>query len=127
MASSPSGAEAAVAAAFAALTLALRRGDLTAAASCFALDACLRTPDATLIHGRSGIRETLAQLIAMDTEVDAELDSIVLAAGIALGRGHWRTRATDPDGRPLEQISRLTVVLRPIESAWKIAVALPWE
>jgi ketosteroid isomerase-like protein len=117
----------AVAAAFAALTLALRRGDLAAAASCFALDACLRTPDATMIHGRSGIRETLAQLIAMKAEVDAGLDSIVLAGGIALGRGRWRTRSADPGGRLLEQISRLTVVLRPIEGAWKIAVALPWD
>jgi ketosteroid isomerase-like protein len=119
-------AETAAVAAFAALTLALRRGDLAAAASCFALDACLRTPDATAIHGRSGIRETLAQLIAMNVEVDAELDSIVLAGGVALGLGRWRTRAADPDGCLVEQVSRLTVVLRPIEGAWKIAITLPW-
>lgn len=122
----PPRAESAAAAAFDAFTAALARGDL-AAASCFARDASLLTPDATMIHGRPGIRDTLAQLIAMQAEIDAELDSIALGADVALARGRWRMRSADPTGRPLEQVSRLTVILRPIEGVWKIAVALPWE
>lgn len=63
----------------------------------------------------------------MEVEVDAELDSIVLDAGVAFGRGRWRMRTRVPDGRMLEQISRLIVVLRPVEGAWKITFAPPWD
>ena len=45
----------------------------------------------------------------------------------ALGRGRWRMCSREPSGRRLEHVSRLTVILRPLEGAWKIVVALPWE
>jgi hypothetical protein len=42
-----------------ALAVSLSSGDLDAATSCFAKDACLLTPDATVVRGRREIRPIL--------------------------------------------------------------------
>jgi limonene-1,2-epoxide hydrolase len=44
---------------------ALSAAELDRATSLFAEDGCFVTPDATAVHGRSGVRAILAQLIAV--------------------------------------------------------------
>jgi ketosteroid isomerase-like protein len=105
---------------------AINQGDLSGATNCFALDACLITPDSTAIRGREEIRPIIAQLIARQTQIEV-LSSSVLAAGeVALGSERWRISAAGPEGDLFAQESRPMVVARRLEGGWKLAIAALW-
>jgi ketosteroid isomerase-like protein len=104
---------------------ALGAGDLDAAAACFARDACLITPDATAVHGRERIRPLLAQLISREIEVDVELSNVVGGGDVVMATERWRVRLGSGGARFAQTINP-TLVLRQIESEWKLAIAAPW-
>lgn len=104
----------------------LSLGDLDSATACFARDGCLITPDATAIHGRDRIRPVLAQLIDRHTEVKVELSNLVGAEDVVLAHERWRIRSGGEETPRIEQILNPTLVLRLIESQWKLVVAAPW-
>jgi ketosteroid isomerase-like protein len=105
------------------LAEAIRAGDLEAAESCFAADACLITPDATAVHGLTEIRAILAQLIEAGAVIQIESGSVVRAGELALGseRLHFRSR-----GVPHRQTFSASTVLRRRQEDWRIAIAAPW-
>lgn len=105
--------------------LGLTSGDLDLAAGCFAREGCLITPDATAIHGRDRIRPVLAQLIAARIEIEVELSSAVGGGDVAITSERWRVRFGGSGGR-FGQTIHPTLVLRRIDSAWKLAIAAPW-
>lgn len=105
--------------------LGLTSGDLELAAGCFARDGCLITPDATAIHGRDRIRPVLAQLIAARIEIEVELSSAVGGGDVAITSERWRVRL-GVSGERVVQTIHPTLVLRRIDSAWKLAIAAPW-
>jgi uncharacterized protein (TIGR02246 family) len=107
------------------LPRALSAGDLESASACFARDACLITPDATVIHGRDRIRPLLAQLIAQRVEVEVELSHVVDGGEVRLIRERWRIRTGTEPAR-FAQTLHPTLVLRRVESEWRVAVAAPW-
>lgn len=110
----------------AALAAALNQGELAAAANCFALDACLLTPDATMIRGREEIRGILHQLILSGFRLEVS-DSVVLAAGgVALVSEQWTITSPGPGG-PFDQTLRPKLVVRRVEETWKLAIAAPWS
>ena len=76
------------------------RGDLEAAARCFAKDACLVTPDATTVRGREGIRLILRQLIASGSRIEVQESSMLLAGEIAFGAERWVVATPGSEGRP---------------------------
>lgn len=104
---------------------ALAAGDLESAAACFARDGCLITPDATAVHGREWIRPVLAQLIAQRIEVAVELSQVVSGGDVRLVRERWKVR-TGVESARFVQILHPTLVLRRIDSDWKLAIAAPW-
>jgi uncharacterized protein (TIGR02246 family) len=104
----------------------LSAGDLEGAASCFARDGCLITPDGTAIHGRERIRPVLAQMVIRRTEVEVELSTSISAGDAMLVHERWRVRAGE-DGAQFEQTLHPTLVLKQIEGAWKLAIAAPWR
>jgi ketosteroid isomerase-like protein len=108
------------------LPQAIGAGDLDAAASCFARDGCLITPDATAIHGRESIRRVLAQMIVRRTEIEVELSTAVGAGAVVLLHQRWRIRSGDPSAERFEQVADATLILRWIEGAWKLSIAAPW-
>lgn len=110
-----------------AFTAALSAGDLTAAAACFAREACLVTQDGTAIHGRREIASVLAQLIARSTEIEIEQVVVRRAGEVALAAGRWTMRSDGPEGSHFVQVAEPTVVLRWIEGNWKIAIIAPWD
>lgn len=116
-----------VEAAVAAFTLAIEAGDLPSASERLSRDACVVTPDGTVISGRDSIRPLIAQLIGGGFRVGSELTSLVLAGDLALARGAWRTLVADASGGPYAQISISTVVLRKVEGEWKLQILAPWE
>jgi len=109
-----------------ALAASITRGDLDAAAHCFAKDACLLTPDATAVRGREEIKPILHQLIVAGSQIEVQDSSIVLAGDVALGSERWIVASAGSEGSPFTRTLTPTVVLRQIEEVWKVAVAMPW-
>jgi uncharacterized protein (TIGR02246 family) len=109
-----------------ALAEAINRSDLEGAASCFAKDACLLTPDATAIRGREEIRPILAQLIARGTRIDVQAASVLEGGEVALGSERWVIRSAAAEGTVFEQSVRPVMVIRRVEGTWKLAVAALW-
>jgi len=105
---------------------ALNAGDLDGAASCFARDGCLITPDATAIHGREQIRGVLAQMVRRRTEIRVELSSSVSAGEVLLIHQRWRIRTGERPHQHFEQVADAVLVLRRIEEEWKLSIAAPW-
>lgn len=105
----------------------LTRGDLEGAARCFAKDACLVTPDATAVRGRQEIRSILHQLIAAGSRIEVQESSMVLAGEIAFGTERWVFTTPGSEGRAFTRALTPTMVLRRLEGAWKLAVAMPWR
>ncbi|HXQ88616.1 MAG TPA: DUF4440 domain-containing protein, partial [Solirubrobacterales bacterium] len=94
--------------------------------SCFAKDACLLTPDATVIRGREEIRPILRQMIAVGSRIEVQESSVVLAGEVALGTERWVLTSPGSEGEPFSQTLTPTMVLRQVEGVWKLAVAMPW-
>ena len=109
-----------------ALAASITRGDLELATSCFAKDACLLTPDATVVRGREEIRPILHQLIVAGSQIEVQESSIVLAGEVALGTERWVMRSMGSEGEPFTRALTPTMVLRQLEGVWKLAVAMPW-
>jgi len=104
----------------------ISRGDLDAAACCFAKDACLVTPDATAVRGRDEIRPILHQLIVLESQIEVQESSILLAGEVALGTERWLVTSPGSEGSPFTRALTPMLVLRELEDVWKLAVALPW-
>jgi ketosteroid isomerase-like protein len=109
-----------------ALAASISRGDLDAAASCFTKDACLLTPDATAVRGREEIKPILHQLILVDSRIEVQETTIVLAGEVALGSERWLVTSAGSEGEPFTRSLTPTIVLRQVEDVWKLAVAMPW-
>jgi ketosteroid isomerase-like protein len=104
---------------------AISRGRLDAAIACFSRDACLVTPDGTAVHGREAIAGVLAQLIDARAEVSMDVAAVLTAGDVALAHEHWRI-SSGGSGAEFVRSTRPTLVLRRLESRWKLAVAAPW-
>lgn len=105
---------------------AVSAGDLGAAATCFARDGCLITPDATAIHGRDSIRRVLAQMIVRRTEIEVELSTAVGAGEVALIHQRWRISSGEQGEGRIEQVANAILILRRVEATWKLSIAAPW-
>ena len=104
----------------------ISRGDLDAATSCFAKDACLLTPDARVVRGRDEIRTILRQMIASGSRIEVQESSVVLAGEVALGTERWVVTSAGSEGEPFSRTLTPTMVMRQVEGFWKLAVAMPW-
>ena len=109
------------------LAASISRGDLDAAARCFAKDACLVTPDATAVRGREEIRPILHQLIASGSRIEVQESSIILAGEMAFVTERWLVATPGSKGAPFTRSLTPSMVLRRLEGAWKLAVAIPWD
>lgn len=104
----------------------ISRGDLDGATACFAKDACLLTPDSTVIRGREEIRPILRQMIALGSRIEVQESAVVLAGEVALGTERWLVTSPGSEGEPFSQTLTPTMVMRQVEGVWKLAVAMPW-
>ena len=104
----------------------ISRGDLDAAAHCFAKDACLVSPDATAVRGRDEIRPILHQLIVLESQIEVQESSVLAAGEVALGTERWLVTSPGSEGSPFTRALTPMLVLRQLEDVWKLAVALPW-
>ena len=106
---------------------AINSGDLPAAADCFTRDACLLTPDSTIVQGRPQITSILRQLIAVGWQIEIQETFLIPAGEVALTTQRWQVTSVAPEGQTFSRILTPTVVLRRVDGAWKLAVAMPWH
>jgi ketosteroid isomerase-like protein len=105
---------------------ALNRGDLEAASACFARHGCLITADATAVHGRERVRPLLAQLIARQTRIEADLSSAVVAGDVIVIRERWLLSTSGTEDARIEQMLTATLAVSRVEGEWKLAIVAPW-
>jgi len=105
---------------------ALNAGDLEAACACFARDGCLVTPDGTTIHGRERIRDVLLQMVIRRTEIEVEPSGTIDAGEVNLASQRWKIRSGEADERRLAQTANAVLILRRVESEWKLSLLAPW-
>jgi ketosteroid isomerase-like protein len=109
---------------------ALSAADLDRAASFFADDGCLVTPDATAVHGPQGIRASghqgiraiLAQLTAGRVQLRVASKSVHTITSMALCIFTYAREGA----APFIQVSDSTVLLRRQNRAWKLLIVAPW-
>lgn len=104
----------------------ISRGDLDAAAYCFAKGACLVTPDATAVRGRAEIRPILHHLIVLESRIEVQESSVLAAGEVALGTERWTVTSPGSEGESFTRALTPLLVLQQLEDVWKLAVALPW-
>lgn len=110
-----------------AFAAALNAGRLEAATACFTRDACFVTPGATAVHGREEIRLLLAQMIARGMQIEIVSVADLQVGEVAVCRQRWTVRSRGADGDSCTQELDATLVLRRLESSWKLAIAAPWR
>jgi uncharacterized protein (TIGR02246 family) len=105
---------------------AISAGDLDGAAGLFAEDACFLAADGQRIHGRAAIRGVLEQLLVSRPAMEVEIEEMIAVGAIAIGSERWKMKLQGPDGNPVRQSSRSTVVFRRSEQEWELLIDAPW-
>lgn len=106
---------------------ALNAAELDRAASLFAEDGCIVTPDATAVHGRGGVRAILAQLTASHVRLQIAQGNIYVAGSRALCSERWTFTYARKDARPFTRVSNSTVLLRCSGRVWQLSIVAPWH
>jgi uncharacterized protein (TIGR02246 family) len=109
-----------------ALERAINAADPDAALACFAPGAALVGPEGTAAQGESALRSSLAQLIKAGAQVQIELRGVLVAGEVALAHERWQISYEGVPDTRLSGAARPSLVLRLVESEWRIAIAAPW-
>ena len=117
---SPEGVHAAIEDAF-------NRGDLDAFVATFEEDATAIAPlDGKIVRGRNEIRSATAPIFALKPDVRIKVVGKVQGDGLALTFARWALQGVDPEGNPVEQEGRGTIVSRrQPDGSWQIALENP--
>lgn len=108
-----------------ALARALLIGDSLGAATLFAADARLITPDGTEICGRAGVAQILDQITSSARPLEIHAGRTTVCGDIALSSQRWHR--SDSGTRAFESSSTARLVLARSSGFWKIVIASPWD
>lgn len=104
----------------------MEAGDLKTATAGFTRDGCFLTRDATAINGRERIAEVLGQWVDRRPQFRIEPASLLVLGDLVLANERW-TMCFQPDGSSaLREETSATLLLRWVESEWKLALLAPW-
>jgi uncharacterized protein (TIGR02246 family) len=106
---------------------AMLAGDHDAAASYFAPDALILTPDGTEVRGRAAIGRLLGQLTSAGPQLEIRTGRTAVAAEVALCTQFWRRLAGGGGAGRFEAQTTARLVLVQSGGRWQIAIAMPWE
>jgi uncharacterized protein (TIGR02246 family) len=109
-----------------ALVRAVEAGDLDSAAARFSREGCFLTRDGTAVNGRDQIRGVLAQLIARRPRFHVAPNSMLALGDLVLANERWRMEFQAEGAKRREESTSPTLLLRRVESGWKLAMLAPW-
>jgi ketosteroid isomerase-like protein len=121
------GAAAGPAAAVAALTDAMNRGDLDAAVASYEREAVLVGEAGMSARGTLPLRHALGEFIRLRPTLTTITSHVVEVSDLALYLGRWRLIGIGPNGAPLAMGGESADVLRRhSDDGWLIALDNPW-
>lgn len=106
---------------------ALLSGDAEAAATYFAPEARLLTPDGTEVTGRASITEVLAQVTASTQRLSIKTGRTVTVGALALATQSWTIDSAANGGEPFKRSFTATFVLQLEGERWQLVIAAPWR
>lgn len=109
-----------------ALVKAIEAGDLDTAGARFSREACFLTRDGTAVNGRDQIRGVLAQLIARRPRFHVAPNSMLSLGDLVLASERWTMEFQAGGSKSLQEATSPTLLLRRLETGWKLAMLAPW-
>jgi ketosteroid isomerase-like protein len=100
--------------------------DPEAAGACLSGGGCLLTPDGTEVCGKPQVREVLAQLAAIHTEIRIELGRVLSTGATAVGSQQWTLCSKGSPSKPFEQTHAAVLVLAREQQGWRVSIVAPW-
>ena len=105
----------------------INTGNLEALMSLYEPEAAFAFQPGSLAHGLTGVRESVAALLAMKGTIDIKVTRVLEAGGLAFVAGVWSFTGTGPDGTPVTLTGRNGDVLRRQEDgSWRFVIDNPW-
>ncbi len=90
-------------------------------------EAAFATQPGSLTHGLPGVREALADFIAMKGTLDLKVTRVLEASDLALVTTVWSFTGTGPDGDPVKLAAKSADVLRrQVDGSWRFVIDNPW-
>jgi len=110
-----------------AIVVGINSGNIEALMSLYEPDAGFAQQPGTMVHGPTGVRDSLAAFIAMKGTLDIKVTRVLEAGGLALVAGVWSFTGTGPDGKPVTLAGRNADVLRrQTDGSWRFVIDNPW-
>lgn len=103
----------------------VRERDLDALVALYAPEAVFRPAEGPIARGHAEIRAALAEMLALQPKLEAQVEEVVLVGDLALVVSRWTMQATAPDGTLLEQAGRSSDVVQFNGTTWRILIDRP--
>lgn len=105
----------------------INSGDLDALMTLYEPNAAFAAQPGVLAPGLAGVRQSLADFIAMKGILDLEVTNVLEASDLALVVGVWSFKGTGPDGEPVALGGQSADVLRrQADDSWRFVIDNPW-
>jgi ketosteroid isomerase-like protein len=106
---------------------AFNRGDLDGMLAFYEDGAVMLFAPGQLVLGKTAIRDLLKTLLGAKPVATHDRSYVIQWGDLALWTSAWSVRGTGPDGTPLAQTGRSSVIFRRgTDGGWRVVVENPW-
>ena len=105
----------------------INAGNLDILMPLYEAEAAFATQPGNLSHGLPGVREALANFIAMKGKLDLKVTRVLAVRDLALVTTVWSFTGTGPDDEPVKLAAQSADVLRrQADGSWRFVIDNPW-